>query len=546
MEIKNSLTDTKMPNNYNKIGKGKYKRIFELLPEAIILLDETLKIIDLNKKVIDWLNLDLSKFHGTSILQFPFFEEKTKNEIIAGFNILKSESKILHFEGKVNSCDNFVFPSLITIIPIFTKHKLFFYLITISDLTEIKSAQKAYLESEEKFRIVSESSGDIIYRLRYDTMQYDYLNPAFEKITGYTLDEINQIGFKSIVRQIESYTDSNVEELIKHREERQVYDYNADYLIEDKYGNYKWVRDHSNPWYNHEGTVIGSIGILSDITSRKKLEEEHRRYIEEIALSRDMLEQHAYEMVELNLKLEESEEKLKELNASKDRFFSIIAHDLRSPFTTLIGYTEILKEDFDNVSREELKESIDTIHTTSRRIYNLLENLLSWARMQTGRMPFQPLKLDLSIICMNIISLFEENAKLKDIVLSYHLPDNLFVSADKNMIDTVIRNLVSNSLKFTPNGRTVDVSARSIGNFIEVSVSDTGLGIKPEILTKLFKIDQHVTTLGTTGEKGSGLGLVLCKELVEKNGGKIGVESKLNEGSRFYFTLPVYSEPEEE
>ncbi len=522
--------------------KGKYQKIFSLLPEAVLLINKELIILDLNKKVTEWFSLKKSNAKGKNLLELNLFEPNTKNLFLENIQKITPDEKPIPFEGVLISDFNIRFYCLITIIPFLTKQNNLLYLVTLSDLTQIKAAQKAFLESEEKFKIVSDNSADIIYLLRYDTMKYEYLNAAFTKITGYTLEEINNIGFRNIIKQIEALNDETEEELKQKRTLREVEDFNADYLIEDKDGNLKWLRDHSSPWYNSAGELIGSIGILTEITHRKSLEEDHKKYIEELAVSRDMLEQHAYEMVELNLKLEESEEKLRELNASKDRFFSIIAHDLRSPFTTLIGFTEILKEDFDTFTPEELKDSINTIHQTSRKIYNLLENLLSWARVQTGRMPYEPQKIDLSEIILGVVSLFETNAKTKEITLNSIVQPNLCVFADKNMLDTVIRNLVSNALKFTPAGKFITVTTTTKDNFAEVSVIDTGLGMSPETVAKLFKIDQHVTTLGTTGEKGSGLGLILCKELVEKNGGTIGVESELNVGSRFYFSIPLFVE----
>lgn len=534
------INDEKEKLNQEK--KGKYQKIFNLLPEAVLLINKDLIILDLNKKMTEWFNLKKSNIKGKNLLELNLFDQNTKNLFLENIKKFKPDEKTTPFEGILRSDYNIQFYCLITLIPFLTKQKNLLYIISISDLTQIKAAEKAFFESEEKFKIVSENSADIIYLLRYDTMKYEYLNAAFSKITGYTLEEINKIGFRNIIKQIEAFNSETEEELKQKRVTGNINDFNADYLIEDKNGNLKWLRDHSSPWYNSSGQLIGSIGIMTDITHRKSLEEDHRKYIEELAISRDMLEQHAYEMVELNLKLEESEEKLRELNASKDRFFSIIAHDLRSPFTTLIGFTEIIREDFDSFTTDELKDSINTIYTTSRKIYNLLENLLSWARMQTGKMPFEPQKVDLSEIILGVISLFETNAKTKEIYLSSNLQPNLFVYADKNMLDTVIRNLVSNALKFTPTGKSITVTSKMLDNFAEVSVIDTGLGMSKETVSKLFKIDQHVTTLGTTGEKGSGLGLILCKELVEKNGGKIGVESELEVGSRFYFSIPLFVE----
>ncbi|MFH0736666.1 MAG: PAS domain-containing sensor histidine kinase [bacterium] len=538
--LKNELAAYKKSQSPNLDDNIKFRKIFDSSPDAIILLDTTGLIVDANDKVCDWLGIPHHQLIKSDASGLPIFTLKTKKNLFAKIEEHKMGISIRPFEIEVFTQNHLILIGLTNIATIFSEKKEpINYIVHISDITEMKAAQKALLESEEKFKIVSESSGDIIYRLRYETMEYDYLNPAFQKITGYTLKEINKIKFPSIVKQVETIDDYSLEQMRNRRIERNIDEYNADYLIKDKAGNLKWLRDHSNPWYNETGKIIGSIGILADITNRKKLEEDQKKYVEELALSRDMVEQHAYELVELNLKLEDSEEKLKELNASKDKFFSIIAHDLRSPFTTLIGYTEIIEEDFENFSREELKESIHTIYNTSKKIFSLLENLLSWARIQTGRMPFNPTSIKLFEVCTEIISLFEENAKAKSIFLNSMVKRDILVFADSNMIDTVIRNLVSNALKFTPQNGSITISAIQKENFIEVSIIDTGNGIKETNLNKLFKIDEHVTTLGTNDEKGSGLGLILCKELVETNGGKIFVESTLNVGSRFYFTLPV-------
>lgn len=547
--IKNNLEkeNHKLSIKYNSLKKKfdkvqddfkKFKKVFELSPNGIIVFDNNSNIVAINNRIKEWTGFSSETIIKQNITKTCIFSEKSRQLIIEQLDKVLFNNKITPFEIEIISNKNEIIfgitkPGLITGLA-----KDFYFVLNIINISEMKLAKQALIESEEKFKMVSENSGDIIYRLRYNDMKYDFLNPAFQKITGYSLEEINKIGLKTIIKRIESIDEYDIETIQNERKAGTLYEYNADYLIEDKNGTQKWLRDHSNPWYDKDGNIIGSVGILTDISVRKRLEEQHKKYLSEISLSRDMMEQKANELVALNIKLEENEQKLKELNSSKDKFFSIIAHDLRSPFTTLMGYSEVLVEDFETYTKEELKESLGMIHDTSTKIFNLLENLLSWSRIQTGRMPFNPLKFDVSELCDDTVNLFQENALAKSISLVSVVNPNTFVFADKQMVDAVIRNLVANALKFTPENKYIKISALDKDGYIEISVCDKGVGIKESVLSKLFKIDEQITTPGTNDEKGSGLGLILCKELVEKNGGKIAVESTFGEGSRFYFTLP--------
>jgi len=542
LKLRTELDSTKN-DLANLTKKNKFGNIFNLLPEAVFILDRNKVIVELNKKAKKWLGCKKKEIVGKDISSIKYFAKEYRNAISSSFANLEKGFSIFPFEIGLFDHNEIYYIGLATSVPIKNESKqITGFILHISDITEMKATQNAFLDSEKKFKIVSQAGDCIIYRLDFTNMEYDYLNQAFERITGYSIDEINRIKFKSIIREIETLDEITLDEIQKRRFERLVSEYNADYLIETKSGEMKWLRDHSNPWLNVAGKVIGSIGIMSDVTHRKNLEHENQRFIEELALNKDLVEQHAYEMVELNVKLEESEQKLQDLNASKDRFFSIIAHDLRSPFTTFMGYTELFVDDFDSFSADEVKDAFVTIHKTSKKIYDLLDNLLNWAQVQTGRMPFEPENLSVNNICKNIVELFEDNARAKNIDLHQEFDTEIRVFADNNMLNTIIRNLVSNALKFTPANNSIVLSAKIKGEFTEISVRDTGLGIKPENLNKLFRIDQHVTTLGTSNEKGSGLGLILCKELVEKNGGIIGVESELDKGSRFFFTIPLEKE----
>lgn len=232
-------------------------------------------------------------------------------------------------------------------------------------------------------------------------------------------------------------------------------------------------------------------------------------------------------------------EELKEVNQSKDKFFSIIAHDLKTPFQGLLGYSQILSTEYEVLSEEEKKVFIDGIDELSKSAYKLLENLLEWSRLQTGKMVFNPENLNLFVEIFPTLSLVKQTAQNKNIELDYDIDNSIIVHADKNMLTTIIRNLISNSIKFTNPGGRINVSVEPKNKHVEISIADTGVGIKKDDVHKLFKLDKTLSTKGTANEEGTGLGLLLCKEMINQHGGKIWVESEVGKGTTFFFTLPI-------
>lgn len=236
--------------------------------------------------------------------------------------------------------------------------------------------------------------------------------------------------------------------------------------------------------------------------------------------------------------IENHREQLKESNASKDKFFSIIAHDLRNPIAGFLNLTEILTNNFDVFSENESKEFIKVMNQASKQLYNLLENLLQWSRAQTGSLKHEPKSVSIKEMIKNTLDTLMLNIENKRIKININIDKDSIVFVDENMITTVIRNLISNAIKFSHPEGIISIRSIKKNEIIELLIIDNGIGIKKEDQNRLFRIDQNVTSLGTSEERGTGLGLILCKEFVEKNGGEIWVESELNKGSSFIFTLP--------
>lgn len=231
--------------------------------------------------------------------------------------------------------------------------------------------------------------------------------------------------------------------------------------------------------------------------------------------------------------------KLQQLNATKDRFFRIIAHDLKNPFSIIFGYTETLISEFDRLDEDEKLRLLNDMDKTSKQTYRLLENLLYWSQSQTGRMEFHPENFDLCELIKQTFSLVDGAAKNKNIELVTNVNEPTEIYGDEQMVRLILRNLVTNGIKFTKSGGSVSVQLVSSDGTNTISVEDTGVGIAEDKMEKLFKIENVTKSEGTAGEKGTGLGLMLCKEFVEKHGGTIKVESQVDKGSKFIFTLPA-------
>lgn len=369
------------------------------------------------------------------------------------------------------------------------------------DITDRKKAEELLRQSESKYRNLIESMPDGVYRSTHDGKFVD-VNPAMIKMLGYdNKEELLAIDIKS-----ELYFNPGDRESLTlhlHQEKLDIFP------LKKKDGTAVWIEDHG--WFitDEKGEIIYHEGISRDVTERRNAELQLQKYSEE----------------------------LKELIAARDKFFSIIAHDLKSPFNSITGLSEIIKDEAKHLDIATIEQYAGIIHSTSRNTFKLLENLLDWARIQQSQMPFHPVPLILKTIADEVVELMVEKANSKIIEICNYIPENLIVMADKNMLKTIFRNLISNALKFTSANGKVGLSAVSAGNAIEISVKDTGTGIKQEDIGKIFKIGSNFSKRGTENEKGTGLGLLLCKEFVEKHGGTIGVESEEGKGSAFFFTI---------
>ena len=378
------------------------------------------------------------------------------------------------------------------------------------DILECKKTDEALL----KINLALKNSKEIIFLTDKEGI-ITFINPEFTKVYGYTTEEV--VG-KTTPRILKSgvFTKEDYRLFWRTLLNKKSTPINQ-YKNKCKSGELINIEGVAEAIINNNGDIIGFIGIQRDITERKKAEKA----------------------------LKKSEKKLRELNATKDKFFSIIAHDLKNPFNALLGISELLIDGFEEYDGSKQKQYADKIYNGVQSTYKLLENLLLWSRSQKGILKFNPNEENIYLLANATIKLLSQLADNKSINLVNKIPEQLYVLVDKDMFSTIIRNLVSNAVKFTPKGGVIEVNAQLVDgknkhNSVEISVKDNGIGIPSEIQQKLFNISESTSTKGTEDETGTGLGLILCKEFVEKHGGKIWIESGIGKGSNFIFTIPTF------
>ncbi len=386
----------------------------------------------------------------------------------------------------------------------------------IFDITNQKQVEETLRKSETKFRSYFELP---LIGIAVTSPDKGWIeaNKGIINMFGYSMDELAKLTWAELTHPDD--LDTDIEEFNKL-----LMDQKNTYFLEKRFihknGNIIWTKLSVGCVRKPDRTVDYTVALIQDISERKKAEQE----------------------------IKFKNEKLSELNATKDRFFSIIAHDLKNPFNSILGFSELLKDEAHNLDIDSIIQYSGIIHSSAQHTYDLLESLLKWARMQQGRIPYEPCTLLLNDLIDYVIEGQKIYADHKNIQLSNEIHENLIVLADENMISTVVRNLISNAIKFTPKNGKVVLSAKIMDGYVEISVTDTGVGMSTDALSKLFKIETSFSTRGTENEKGTGLGLLLCKEFIEKHKGKIWVESYPDsppdsylggegKGSKFIFTL---------
>lgn len=486
------------------ISEQKFSTIFHESPISMVLLSEPdARLVDVNQAFQDLVEInDKESLLGKTTVELGLIPDPaSRARMIKEFSlhgiVKDAEITVLTRNGKKININT-------------STRKLQIdgkeYRLTImKDITSQKQAQRALRESEEKFRTIVETANEGIWVVD-ENRKTTYTNYRMASMLGYTVEEMLIKPWQSFIDEADIHISNARIEKRKSGWNRESYEYK----LKHKDGTRVWVLVHASPPNDIKGRYMGSISLVTDITELKNKEFE----------------------------LKENEIKLRELIATKDKFFNIIAHDLKNPFTSLIGSTELLVENIDRMGHEQVNILAKILNESSKNGYGILLNLLDWSRSQTGMLKINPEKINLhKLIDEQIISLGHISSN-KEIEINSLVKKDINLTSDKNILSTVLRNLISNALKFSHRKGIVTISASQNHSSYIISIRDNGTGISAENLKNIFTLDTKLSTPGTEMEQGTGLGLKLCKEFVEKIGGEIWVESVEKEGSEFKFSIP--------
>jgi len=480
-------------------SEKKWHLLVETIPDYIALYDEDGKYLFLNHFAEGFSAKDIE---GKTYVDF--LTEESKDIYIEAFRKAKETKETQYNEyrafGDYYSIRNYES----FFVPIFENDVFVNMLVIARDITERKTTEKRLAESEANARAIMESTDDVLVLLDKNGILID-CNEAHARRLNKTREELlGKSIFDELPPDLARSRRDDVSLCISTGE--------CVYGEDFRFG--RCIEYVVHPIFS-ENKVVEKVAVFArDVTKRKQDEQI----------------------------LQDNELRLRELNATKDKFFSIIAHELKSPFNSIIGFSSLLSRQVNERDYEGVKKYATIIQDSSQQALDLLLNLLEWSRSQTGRMVFTPDDVDVAALISQSVGILIGTAQQKQIAIYKQMPANLVAQADKAMINTILRNLISNAIKFTNPGGTIVISAERMAEELLISVADNGVGISQESIDKLFRIEETHSTLGTQKEKGTGLGLLLCKEFVEKHRGRIWVESEVGKGSTFRFSIPLRKE----
>ncbi len=491
-----------------------YKKIVHNSYDAIAIVEKS-RFSEVNQSFLKLFNYDLdSDIIGRDLLDIiwegdiirvteflRYIELKKQQPSRIDFIAKKSNRTLFHTEMSASLFD-------------FNSHSIL--ILSFRDITAKIETNREIWESEKKYRTLAENIEDCLFT--YEKVGFGlkptFCTPSIKKIIGYSEKDFlsdSKFFFRISFPEDFKIVRPKLLEILKSKSKKSG---ELDFRVVNIEGNVVWVKVKLSIQRTLSGNIQKIYGVLSDVTLLKKNYEDISKSLEE----------------------------LKKLNETKDKFISIISHDLRTPFTSILGFTDLLLYD-DSLTESERKQYIKFVRESAQSMLSLVNSILDWTRLQTGRIRFEPAKINVTEVIKNVLNSLSGAAIKKSINIINLIHDDIYLIVDKNLISQAISNLISNAIKFTPVEGKIEISAKlnSTNNYYIFSIKDSGIGIKPEDISKLFLIESKFTTEGTAGEKGTGLGLSFVKEIIEKHNGKIWVESQYGKGSNFQFSLPVAS-----
>ena len=475
----------------------------EQSPVSIVITNLHGDIEYANPKVSATTGYTLEELHGINLRILKSGETPPEEYKLLWDTITKGETWKGTFHNKRK--DGSLYWEYCEIGPITdAQGKIVNYIALKQDITEAKKIEEEVSNLALRYQTILQTANDGIHVVDFDGKLIE-ANDAFCKMLGYSYEELLHMS---------------------------VADWDAQWKGEELMEKVKEVSFSPSVFETRHRKKDGSIIDVEIKTSHVILNSTSYQ----CATARDITKRK-----QIELEIKSKNEELHKLNAEKDKFFSIIAHDLRSPFNFLLGFTELMSDDAQNFSLDEMKIFSKELNQSAHHTFDLLEDLLAWARMERGLTEYNPQNVRLKTAINESLYILAESARSKSIELSVEVPDDLDILADPSMLQVIIRNLTSNAIKFTKNGGAIWISSTKDNDAVSITIRDSGIGMSDEIRQNLFRMDVNTKRKGTAGESSSGLGLLLCKEFVEKHGGEISVMSSINEGSTFTFSIPAGS-----